>query len=78
MNEMIQVSCLGVLFELAAKKSVSDMIVESGGIGILVKAMKGGNKQVKSMASGVLGRLAIDIDVLVRLASQGKIPPLVR
>lgn len=69
---------MAALFELAHKKSVSDLVVEAGGLKILLQAMKKGNASVKALSAGTLGKLAIDIDLLVQLASQGKIPPLVR
>ena len=74
----MQEASVAALFELAHKKSVSDIVVEAGGLKILLQAMKKGNASVKALSAGTLGKLAIDIDLLVQLASQGKIPPLVR
>lgn len=57
---------------------MSDRIVESGGIKLLIKVMKKGSLSARALAAGVLGKLAIDIDLLVKMASIGGIPPLVR
>lgn len=74
----MQEAALAALFEMAPKKAVSDRMVDAGAIDILVKSVKKGRGAARSLAAGVLGRMAIDIDVLVRLASQGRIPPLVK
>lgn len=69
---------MATLFELAGEKIVSDRVVEAGGIKLLIKVMNKGTPTAKALAAGVLGKLAIDIDLLVKMASTGAIPPLVR
>lgn len=69
---------MAALFELSANKAVSDKIVESGGLALLCKTMKKGTPLARALAAGTLGKLAIDIDLLVKIASRENLPPLVR
>ena len=74
----LQEASVAALFELAADKAVSDKVIEAGGLKLLIKTMKKGTPTARALAAGTLGKLAIDIDLLVKIASQGNIPPLVR
>ena len=69
---------MAALFELSADKAVSDMVIEAGGLKLLIKTMKNGTPLARALAAGTLGKLAIDIDLLVKIASRGALPPLVR
>jgi len=73
-----QEASVAALFELAADKYVSDKVVEAGGLKLLIKTMKKGTPAARALAAGTLGKLAIDIDLLVKIASRGNLPPLVR
>lgn len=74
----MQEASVAALFELAADKSVSDKVIEAGGLKLLIKTMKKGTPTARALAAGTLGKLAIDIDLLVKIASRGNLPPLVR
>ena len=69
---------MATLFDIAAEKSVSDAVVAAGGLKLLIRLMKSGSPHARALAAGTLGKLAIEIDLLVSLASHGGIPPLVR
>ena len=78
MCSLLQEASVAALFELAADKYVSDRVVEAGGLDLLIRTMKKGTPQARALAAGTLGKLAIDIDLLVKIASRGNLPPLVR
>ena len=67
-----------MLFEMAEHGSVSEKVVAVGGLKLLIRLMKRGTPPARALAAGTLRKLAIDIDLLVKLASSGSIPPLVR
>ena len=57
---------------------MSNKVIEAGGLKLLIKTMKNGTPTARALAAGTLGKLAIDIDLLVKIASRGNLPPLVR
>ena len=59
---------------MAEHRSVSDKVVAAGGLKLLIKLMKRGSPHARALAAGTLRKLAIDIDLLVKLASSGSSP----
>lgn len=74
----LQEASVAALFELAADKTVAKTIVEAGGLKLLIKTMKTGTSTARALAAGTLEKLAIDIDLLVKIASKGNLSSLVR
>lgn len=74
----VQQASVAALFELGADKAVTDKVIEAGGLKLLMKTMKKGTPTARALAAGVLGKLNIDIDLLVKIASRNNLPPLVR